>query len=123
MRILGHLFWLVITVISAVFAISFATSNTEYLTLYLWPFDGNLTAPAWIIILSSFVIGGGLCIILLFAQWVTIRAKLWRLQSKLDKLQALKNQKPANKIIAHESQDTHFEQDILSKVEDNSKPH
>ena len=121
MRLLGHLVWLIITVISIALAVSFATSNEVSLTLYLWPLDGALTAPAWIIILSSFLIGGVLCIILLSIQWMTIRTKLWRLQSRLEKLQALNNQRPTDKPIAHETQDTQFKSDILSEVEVNKK--
>jgi hypothetical protein len=33
--------------------------------------------------------GGLLSIMLLWAQWLAIRAKLWRLQGKLNKLQTL----------------------------------
>ena len=70
------------------FAILFATSNKTLITLYLWPFDSALTAPAWLLILSSFVIGGLLSAILLWGQWLAIRAKLWRLEGRFNKLQA-----------------------------------
>ena len=70
------------------FAIAFATSNEALITLYLWPFEGALTAPIWLLILSSFIIGGLLSISLLWTQWLAIRTRLWRLQGKFNKLQA-----------------------------------
>ena len=70
------------------FAIVFATSNKTLITLYLWPFDSALTAPVWLLILSSFIIGGLLSAILLWGQWLAIRSKLWRLERRFNKLQA-----------------------------------
>ena len=70
------------------FAIAFATSNKTLITLYLWPFDSALTAPVWLLILSSFIIGGLLSTILLWGQWLVIRTKLWRLEGRFHKLQA-----------------------------------
>ncbi len=72
-------------------SVSFATSNESLTTLYLWPLDGTLTAPTWLLILSSFIIGGLLSIVLLGIQWLAIRTRLWHLQGKLDKLQAQLN--------------------------------
>ena len=40
------------------------------------------------LILSSFIIGGLLSAILLWGQWLAIRAKLWRLDGRFNKLQA-----------------------------------
>jgi uncharacterized integral membrane protein len=88
MRTFGRLLWLSITLFLVVFAIAFATSNKTLITLYLWPFDSVLTAPVWLPILSSFIIGGLLSAILLLGQWLVIRAKLWRLEGHFNKLQA-----------------------------------
>ena len=88
MRTLGRLLWLSITLFLVMFAIVFATSNKTLITLYLWPFDSALTAPVWQMILSSFIIGGLLSAILLWGQWLAIRAKLWRLDGRLNNLQA-----------------------------------
>ena len=88
MRTLGRLLWLSITLFLVMFAIVFATSNKTHITLYLWPFDSALTAPVWLLILSSFIIGGLLSTILLWGQWLAIRAKLWRLEGRFNKLQA-----------------------------------
>ena len=87
MRIFGQFLWLIIIITLIALTISFVTSNEPLITLYLWPFDGALTAPTWLLILSSFIIGGLLSVILLWAQWLAIRVKLWRLQGKLNKLQ------------------------------------
>ena len=57
------------------------------MTLYLWPFESALTAPTWLLILSSFFIGGLLSAILLWGLWLAIRARLWRLEGRLNKLQ------------------------------------
>jgi uncharacterized integral membrane protein len=88
MRTFGHLLWLSITLFLVTFAIVFATSNKTLITLYLWPFSSVLTAPVWLLILSSFIIGGLLSTILLWGQWLAIRAKLWRLEGRFNKLQA-----------------------------------
>ena len=88
MRTLGRLLWLSITLFLVMFAIVFATSNKTLITLYLWPFDSALTAPVWLLLLSSFIIGGLLSAILLWGQWLAIRAKLWRLEGRFNKLQA-----------------------------------
>ncbi|WP_443645317.1 LapA family protein [Candidatus Ponderosibacter sp. Uisw_141_02] len=112
MRILGHLLWLSITLFLAMFAIVFATSNKTLITLYLWPFDSVLTAPVWLLILSSFIIGGLLSAILLWGQWLAIRAKLWRLEGRFNKLQAKTVKMTAEPATQHEhGQHEHGQQD------------
>ena len=88
MRTFGRLLWLSITLFLVMFAIVLATSNKTLITLYLWPLNSTLTAPVWLLILSSFIIGGLLSTILLWGQWLAIRAKLWRLEGRFNKLQA-----------------------------------
>ena len=88
MRRLGRLIWLIITMLLVAVAIAFATSNKALITLYLWPFDGMLTGPIWLVVTSSFIIGGLLSIFLMWAQVLTIRAKLWNLQGKFNRLEA-----------------------------------
>ena len=88
MRTFGRLLWLSITLFLVMFAIVFAASNKTLITLYLWPLNSTLTAPVWLLILSSFIIGGLLSTILLWGQWLAIRAKLWRLEGRFNKLQA-----------------------------------
>ena len=95
MRTLGRFLWLSITLFLVMFAVVFATSNKTLITLYLWPFNSALTAPVWLLILSSFVIGGLLSAILFWGQWLAIRAKMWRLEGRFNKLQA-----EADKITA-----------------------
>jgi uncharacterized integral membrane protein len=102
MRTLGRLLWLSITLLLVMFAIVFATSNKTLITLYLWPFDSALTAPVWLLILSSFVIGGLLSAILIWGQWVAIRAKLWRLEGRFNKLQAKTDKMIAEPATQHE---------------------
>jgi len=88
MRRLGRFIWLIITTLLVAIAIAFATSNEALLTLYLWPFDGMLTAPVWLVVISSFIIGGLLSIFLMWAQALAIRARLWNLQLKFNRLEA-----------------------------------
>ena len=102
MRTLGRLLWLSITLFSVMFAIVFATSNKTLITLYLWPFDSALTAPVWLLILSSFIIGGLLSAILLWGQWLAIRAKLWRLEGRFNKLQAKTGKMTAESAAQHD---------------------
>ena len=102
MRTLGRLLWLSITLFLVMFAIVFATSNKTLVTLYLWPFDSALTAPVWLLILSSFIIGGLLSAILLWGQWLAIRAKLWRLEGRFNKLQAKTGKMTAESAAQHD---------------------
>ena len=102
MQTLGRLLWLSITLFLVMFAIVFATSNKTLITLYLWPFDSALTAPVWLLILSSFIIGGLLSAILLWGQWLAIRAKLWRLEGRFNKLQAKTGKMTAESAAQHD---------------------
>jgi uncharacterized integral membrane protein len=102
MRTLGRLLWLSITLFLVMFAIVFATSNKTLITLYLWPFDSVLTAPVWLLFLSSFIIGGLLTAVLLWGQWLAIRAKLWRLEGRFNKLQAKTGKMTAEPATQHE---------------------
>ena len=88
MRTFGRLLWLSITLFLVMFAIAFATSNETLINLYLWPFDSTLTAPVWLLILSSFIIGGLLSAVLVWGQWLAIRAQLWCLEGRFNKLKA-----------------------------------
>ena len=97
MRIFGRFLWLNIIFVMIVLTISFATSNEELITLYLWPLEGALTAPTWLMVMSSIIIGGLLSITLLLAQSLAIRAKMWNLQTKLNKLQSLADTKRISK--------------------------
>ena len=87
MRRLGRFIWLIITILLVAVAIAFATSNEAVITLYLWPFDGVLAAPIWLVVMSSFITGGLLSICLMWAQALSIRARLWNLQVKFNRLE------------------------------------
>ena len=108
MRTLCRLLWLSITLFLVMFATVFATSNKTLITLYLWPFDSVLTAPVWLLILSSFIIGGLMSAILLWGQWLAIRAKLWRLEGRFNKLQA-ETDKITAKSAAKQNDEDHHE--------------
>ena len=107
MRTLGRLLWLSITFLLVMFTILFATSNKTLTTVYLWPFDSALTAPTWLLILYSFVIGGLLSAILIWGQWLAIRAKLWRLQGHFNKLQAKTDKLAAESITRKDDEYKH----------------
>ena len=87
MRRLGRLIWLIITMLMVAVAMAFATSNEALINLYLWPLDGMLTAPIWLVVMSSFIFGGALSICLMWAQALAIRARLWNLQEKFNRLE------------------------------------
>ena len=99
MQQLGRLLWLIITILLVIVAIAFATSNEALINLYLWPFDRTIAAPIWLVVMSSFIIGGLFSTAVLWAQWIAIRTKLWRLQSKLNKLKAEKIQQQNYMLI------------------------
>ena len=107
MRTLCRLLWLSITLFLVMFATVFATSNKSLITLYLWPFDSALTAPVWLLILSSFIIGGLISAILLWGQWLAIRAKLWRLEGRFNKLHAEADKIAAKSAAKQDDEDHH----------------
>ena len=105
MQIFGRFLWLGIILAMVVLTIFFATSNEALITLYLWPLEGALTAPTWLVVLSSFIIGGMLSITLLLAHSLTIRLKMWNLQAKLNKLQSLTGTERISKDSDYNSKD------------------
>ena len=107
MRTFGRLLWLIITLFLIMFAIAFATSNKTLITLYLWPFDSVLTAPVWLITLSSFIIGGLLSAILLWGQSLAIRAKVCRLEGRFNKLQAKTDKVIAGSVVQQDDDSQH----------------
>ena len=88
MRRLGRFIWLIITMLLVAVAIAFVASNEAVITLYLWPFDGTLTAPIWLVVISSFIISGLLSISLMWTHALVIRARLWNLKVKFNRLEA-----------------------------------
>ena len=110
MRRLGRFIWLIITIFLVAVAIAFVTSNKVLITLYLWPFDGMLTVPIWLVVISSFIIGGLLSIFLMWAQALAIRARLWNLRVKFNRLEA----KTAQQKSAATNQSDRKANDILT---------
>ena len=78
----------------AVVAISFTISNDAMISLSLWPFNQSLEIPTWLFGTGAFVIGGILGVVLMGGQMLTIRAKLWRAQSQIIKLDKQSEQAP-----------------------------
>ena len=56
------------------------------LSLSFWPLPQNLEIPIWLFGVGSFVIGGMLGAVLMGGQVIAIRAKLWRAQLRIRKL-------------------------------------
>ena len=85
MRILGRLVWSIISLLTITIAMLFATSNTQIVSLQLWPFAGSLDLALWIIVLGALgtgaILGGGL----VWLSVVAARASNWRLKRRLDK--------------------------------------
>ena len=94
MRFFGRLLWIIITVILLIVAVDFAISNDAIISLSLWPLTQNLEIPIWLFGVSTFVIGGLLGAVLMGGQMVAIRAKLWRVQSQMRKLDKQMTQAP-----------------------------
>ena len=86
MRFFGRLLWILTTVILLAVSVDFAISNHDIISLSLWPVTQNLEIPMWLFGVGTFVIGGILGAVLMGGQMVAIRAKLWRAQSQIKKL-------------------------------------
>ena len=62
---ISKLFWLVIVILFSLFVATIVSSNTQLITLQLWPIPGQLSLALWLPILLAFGTGllfGGLLI-------------------------------------------------------------
>jgi uncharacterized integral membrane protein len=107
MRFLGRLAWSIISLLAIVLAMLFATSNTQSVSLQLWPLNGSLTMPVWMMVLGATAIGalfgGGLVWLSLMAA----KTRNWRLQRRLGKA---------------EKRATTAEEQLTTSMPDNSTP-
>ena len=104
MRFFGQLLWVFITVALVAAAVSLATSNDTKISLSLWPFTQNLEVPIWLFGVGAFVTGGILGAVSMGGQILVIRAKLWRAQTQIRKLekQAVQaTEKDINQALTH----------------------
>lgn len=88
MRMLGHILWLIVFGTSLLFIASFVSTNTQSVSLSLWPFSTIITAEIWLVVLASIGFGllaGGL--MLWFAS-LPLKARSRRLTKKLAKADA-----------------------------------
>ncbi|MBU74951.1 MAG: hypothetical protein CMM73_04515 [Rhodospirillaceae bacterium] len=85
MRFFGRLAWSFISLLAVILAMLFATSNTQTVTLRLWPLEGTFGLAVWIIVLGAAatgaLFGGGL----VWLSLVAAKARNWRLQRRLGK--------------------------------------
>ena len=84
--------------------VSFTISNDTIINLSLWPLTQNLGIPIWVFGISTFVIGGILGAILMGAQMLAIRTRLWRAEfqiRKLNKQNAPSSEKDTTRAILH----------------------
>ena len=104
MFFLGRLLWIIITVALVMLAVSFAISNDAMISLSLWPLTQNLEISIWLFGLGSFVVGGIMGALLMGGQMLAIRAKLWRAQSRIEKLgkqASQESEKGTEKAVNH----------------------
>ena len=88
----------------ATVVVSFTVSNNAIVSLSLWPLTQNLDISTWLFGISAFVIGGILGAILMGGQMLAIRAKLWRAEfqiKKLNKQNAPSSEKDTTRAILH----------------------
>ena len=82
--------------------VSFTISNDAMVSLSLWPLTQNLYIPIWLFGVVAFVLGGTFCAILMGGQILAIRAKLWRRETqirKLNKQSAQQSKKDTNQAM------------------------
>ena len=98
MHFLGQLLWTIITATLMVLAVSFAISNDAMISLSLWPIAQILEMPIWLFGLVAFVVGGISGTVIMGGQILAIRAKLWRAQSQIRKLNEQATKAPEKDI-------------------------
>ena len=91
----------------ATVVVSFTISNDAIISLSIWPLSQNLETPIWVFGICAFVVGGVLVATLMGGQLLVIRAKLWRAElqiRKLDKKSAQSIEQDTNQAMLN-SQD------------------
>ena len=85
MNFIGRFLWLILTIAAVSFAMVFAVSNTQQVTLQVWPFTGQLEIAAWVLVIGAMATGAlfGGCIVWL--SLVAARTRNWALQRRLCK--------------------------------------
>jgi uncharacterized integral membrane protein len=88
MRFLTRLVYFSITLLSCGLIAAFVAVNNTLASLYLWPFNTQITAEIWIFILGALASGmliGGLFI---WTKMLSLRTRLWARDRQLAKLHA-----------------------------------
>ena len=85
MRFIGRFIWLLITLIAVTVAMLFATSNTEMVTIKLWPFANVFTLSLWILVLGTLAVGALIGSGLVWMSLIAAKARNWRLTRQLSK--------------------------------------
>ena len=86
MRFLTRLVYFSIILLSCGLIAAFVAVNNTLASLYLWPFNTQITAEIWIFILGAFASGmliGGLFI---WTKLLSLRTRLWARDRQLAKL-------------------------------------
>jgi len=87
MRFIGRSLWLLVTIAAMVVGMVFATSNSGTITLHLWPLASGLSLPVWLSVLGALSIGVLIGALLVWLSTVAIRARNWRLEQQVRKLE------------------------------------
>ena len=88
MRFLTRLVYFSIILLSCGLIAAFVAVNNTLASLYLWPFNTQITAEIWIFILGAFASGmliGGLFI---WTKLLSLRTRLWARDRQIAKLHA-----------------------------------
>ena len=104
MHFFGRLLWIITMLMMGTVVVSFTISNDALISLSIWPLTQNLKIPIWMFGICTFVVGGVLVAILMGGQMLAIRAKLWRAElqiRKLDKQNIQSREKETNQAMMH----------------------
>ena len=106
MHFVGRLLWIMTILATVTVVICFTVSNDAIISLSIWPLTQTLEIPIWMFGICAFVVGGILVAILMGGQILVIRAKLWRAElqiKKLDKQNIQSLEKETNQAMLHSS--------------------
>lgn len=87
MAFIGRFLWLIISLTAIALAMLFSTSNTSIITIHLWPLSGSLDLAVWILALGALSVGALLGGGLVWMSLIAARARNWKLQRQLDKVE------------------------------------
>ena len=88
MRLITHMCWLALLVITGVTLAGFVTSNQGLISIRFWPTQAIMLAETWVFVLATFGLGTITGATIFWLQTLSLKARLWSKAKQLSELEA-----------------------------------